>query len=70
MDLIQDLCRNQKSPSDFFCHFYLQRGERMTKAEVKSMIQDADFNGDGRLDYEEVCRISCIFLIVENTFAL
>lgn len=26
----------------------------MTKAEVKSMMNDADFNGDGKLDYEEV----------------
>jgi len=26
----------------------------MTKAEVKNMIEDADFNGDGKLDYEEV----------------
>ena len=26
----------------------------MTKAEVKTMMDDVDFNGDGRLDYEEV----------------
>lgn len=32
-----------------------KRGERMTKAEVKMMIEDADFNGDGKLDYPEFC---------------
>lgn len=30
----------------------------MTKAEVKMMIDDADFNGDGKLDYEEVLWLS------------
>jgi len=32
-----------------------KRGERMTKAEVKSMMDDADCNGDGKLDYDEFC---------------
>ena len=26
----------------------------MTKAEVRSMMEDADYNGDGKLDYYEV----------------
>ena len=34
----------------------------MTKAEVKLMIDDADFNGDGKLDYEEVAFLLCITL--------
>merc|ERR1712048_877622 len=32
-----------------------KRGERMTKAEVREMIDDADFNNDGKLSYDEFC---------------
>ena len=27
----------------------------MTRSEVQSIIDEVDENGDGRLDYEEVC---------------
>ena len=37
-----------------FCFCLRQRGERMTKAEVKAILDEADDNGDGRLDYSEV----------------
>ena len=26
----------------------------MTKSEIKSIMDDADYNGDGKLDYHEV----------------
>ena len=26
----------------------------MTKSEIKSLMDDADYNGDGKLDYNEV----------------
>ena len=41
----------------------------MTKAEVKSMMDDADFNGDGKLDYEEVWR-KLFFSIITAYFGL
>ncbi|KAK3727872.1 hypothetical protein QZH41_010599, partial [Actinostola sp. cb2023] len=31
------------------------RGERMTKAEVQTILNDADYNRDGKLDYNEFC---------------
>lgn len=34
--------------------FYLQQGERMTKSEVQAILDDADTNNDGKLDYVEV----------------
>ncbi|XP_065069056.1 EF-hand calcium-binding domain-containing protein 7-like [Rhopilema esculentum] len=44
----------------FITHEELQKvltmhGERMTKSEVKAMMEDADYNGDGKLDYHEFC---------------
>ena len=43
----------------------LQRGERMTKADVQSLLDDADDNGDGKLDYLEVriLPMNMIFLV-------
>ena len=32
----------------------LKHGEPMTKSEIKSIMEDADYNGDGKLDYSEV----------------
>jgi len=33
---------------------YLKQGERMTKSEVQEILDDADINNDGKLDYNEV----------------
>eukprot|EP00112_Aurelia_sp_Birch-Aquarium-sp1_P010503 Seg224.11 transcript_id=Seg224.11/GoldUCD/mRNA.D3Y31 product="EF-hand calcium-binding domain-containing protein 7" protein_id=Seg224.11/GoldUCD/D3Y31 len=30
-------------------------GERMTKSEVRTLMDDSDYNGDGKLDYKEFC---------------
>ena len=35
----------------------LQRGERMTHDEVQAIIDEADKNGDGKLDYAEFCHM-------------
>lgn len=37
----------------------LQRGERMSKPEVKMMLDEADIDGDGKLNYEEVFITLC-----------
>lgn len=34
--------------------FLIQKGEKMSRAEVKKMIDEVDENKDGRLDYGEV----------------
>ncbi|XP_077981651.1 EF-hand calcium-binding domain-containing protein 7-like isoform X1 [Glandiceps talaboti] len=34
-----------------------ERGETMTKAEVRAMIDEADDDGDRRLDYDEFCNM-------------
>ena len=31
-------------------------GERLTEQEVSDMIEEADVNGDGQIDYEGICR--------------
>ena len=35
-------------------HFYSQKGEKMSRSEVKAMIDEVDENKDGKLDYKEV----------------
>jgi len=40
----------------------MQRGEKMTVAEVQKIIDDADQNGDGKLDYREVLNIILYYL--------
>ncbi|XP_078484728.1 EF-hand calcium-binding domain-containing protein 7 [Ciona intestinalis] len=34
---------------------FTARGEKMTKSEVKKLLDSADVNKDGRLDYDEFC---------------
>ena len=47
--------------------FYLQQGERMTKSEVQAILDDADTNNDGKLDYIEVkCDNSHLMLPCNN----
>lgn len=38
---------------NFSCDF--QKGEKLSRQEVKAMIDEVDENKDGRLDYKEVC---------------
>ncbi|EDO42554.1 predicted protein [Nematostella vectensis] len=33
------------------------KGERMTKSEVQSILDEADYNHDGKLDYNEFCNM-------------
>ena len=35
----------------------LQRGEKMSHDEVQAIIDEADKNGDGKLDYAEFCHM-------------
>ena len=47
--------------------FYLQQGERMSKSEVQAILDDADTNNDGKLDYVEVkCNNSHLMLSFIN----
>ena len=32
-------------------------GHRLTVEEVDNIIKEADLNGDGKLDYEEFCKM-------------
>jgi len=32
-------------------------GHRLTEEEVDTLMRTADLNGDGRLNYEEFCRM-------------
>lgn len=38
-------------------NFHFQRGEKMTHDEVQAIIDEADRNGDGKLDYAEFCHM-------------
>ena len=38
-------------------YFHSQRGEKMTHDEVQAIIDEADKNGDGKLDYAEFCHM-------------
>jgi len=38
-------------------HIHLQRGEKMSHDEVQAIIDEADQNGDGKLDYTEFCNL-------------
>ena len=43
--------------NDLYQLFSVQRGEKMTHDEVQAIINEADKNGDGKLDYAEFCHM-------------
>ena len=38
-----------------------QMGEKLTERELEDMMKEADFNGDGKIDFDG---ITCIFLFI------
>jgi Ca2+-binding EF-hand superfamily protein len=38
-------------------HVMINLGEKLTDEEVNQMIQEADINGDGQVDYEEFVKM-------------
>ena len=40
-------------------YLFLKRGEKLTHEEVQAIIDDADYNKDGKLDYAEAST-SCV----------
>ena len=44
-------------PIPLFLFLHSQRGEKMSHEEVQLIIDEADENGDGRLDYAEFSRM-------------
>ena len=49
------------------CNFYArQKGETMSRDEVRRMIDEVDDNKDGRLDYREVRAISFLKEVIRR----
>ena len=49
--------------ADELTRILTRRGEKMTEEEVHKIINEADENGDGKLDYSEV-RMLCVHACV------
>ena len=43
--------------ADELRHVMTNLGEQLSEEEVEQMIQEADSNGDGQVDYEEFCKM-------------
>lgn len=52
-----DRDRNGFITADELRHMMKNLGERMTDDEVETMIEEADINRDGRVNYEEFVKI-------------